>query len=144
MFSLPVSSTWNPAPNPRSAAMRPRVVTTPSLGRRIPATILSSVVLPDPFGPMRPSVRPSGTSKEMLRSAQNVSEDVRHRMIRSFRLVGRSENRRNRLPMSSTTMAGGEEGTSELLGEVAGEMEERSPGQGQHDHRAPGHRAQQP
>ena len=70
--------------------MRPRVVTDPSVGRRIPPMILSSVVFPEPFGPSRPSVLPSPTSSETSRSAQNSSAWTRNRMIRSFSDVGRS------------------------------------------------------
>ena len=52
--------------------------------------ILSSVVLPEPFGPMRPRVDPSGTSNVTSRSAQKSSDFVRKRMRRSFTEVGRS------------------------------------------------------
>ena len=36
--------------------MRPRVVIRPDVGRMIPATVFSSVVLPEPFAPISPAV----------------------------------------------------------------------------------------
>src|SRR6266542_1230270 len=104
-FSRPVSSGWKPAARARSAAIRPRVITLPLLGRRMPAMILRSVVLPDPFGPISPSVLPSGTSNETSWSAQRSSARRRKRTTRSLRDVGRSRYRRNRLLTPSTATA---------------------------------------
>ena len=50
--------------------MRPRVTTRPVVGCRMPLTICSSVLLPQPFGPTRLSVSPFSTSKPMSLSAQ--------------------------------------------------------------------------
>ena len=50
--------------------MRPRVTTRPAVGCRIPLTICSSVLLPQPLGPTRPSVSPFSTWKPISRSAQ--------------------------------------------------------------------------
>ena len=50
-FSRPLNSGLKPAPNSSRAAMRPRVTTRPLVGCRMPATICSSVLLPEPFGP---------------------------------------------------------------------------------------------
>src|SRR5436305_1469064 len=50
--------------------MRPRVTTRPIVGCKIPLTICSRVLLPQPFGPTSPSVSPLSTVKLMSRSAQ--------------------------------------------------------------------------
>ena len=60
-FSRPEISGWKPAPSSISAEMRPSTLTVPSDGLVMPATSLSSVLLPDPLRPMTPSVRPFGT-----------------------------------------------------------------------------------
>ena len=54
MFSRPEISGWKPAPSSISAEMRPSTVTWPSVGRVMPATHLSSVLLPDPLRPITP------------------------------------------------------------------------------------------
>ena len=41
--------------------MRPRVTTRPVVGCRMPLTICSSVLLPQPLGPTSPSVSPFST-----------------------------------------------------------------------------------
>src|SRR5439155_13574947 len=69
-FSRPENSGLKPAPNSSSAAMRPRVTTPPVVGCRMPATICSSVLFPQPFGPTSPSVSPFSTVKSISRSAQ--------------------------------------------------------------------------
>ena len=48
-----MNSGLKPAPSSSSAAMRPRVTTRPVVGCRIPLTICSSVLLPQPLGPTR-------------------------------------------------------------------------------------------
>ena len=50
MFSRPEISGWNPAPSSSSAASLPRTATEPRVGRTMPASSLSSVDLPEPFG----------------------------------------------------------------------------------------------
>ncbi len=49
--------------------MRPLVVTSPAVGRRMPASTLSSVDLPEPLAPMRPTVVPRSISTDTSRSA---------------------------------------------------------------------------
>lgn len=56
-----------------SGATPPRILAWPSSGSMTPAIILSSVLLPLPLPPTRPTASPLLTSKEMLRRAQNVS-----------------------------------------------------------------------
>ena len=53
-FSRPVKSGWKPAPSSSSEPMRPSALTRPAVGLMIPAISRSSVVLPEPFRPMRP------------------------------------------------------------------------------------------
>src|SRR2546427_1858631 len=43
--------------------------TAPSLGGSMPAIMLSSVVLPDPFGPMMPTISPRSTPKDTSETA---------------------------------------------------------------------------
>jgi hypothetical protein len=45
--------------------------TEPSLGRNVPEIKLKIVLLPDPFGPMRPRISPSTTSKLTRLTATN-------------------------------------------------------------------------
>src|SRR5260370_18552313 len=42
----------------------------PAVGRSAPATRLKVVLLPDPFGPMRPTISPSRTSKDTRLTAR--------------------------------------------------------------------------
>ncbi|GIU90720.1 MAG: hypothetical protein KatS3mg010_1819 [Acidimicrobiia bacterium] len=85
MFSRPVSSGWKPAPSSSSAASRPRVTISPCVGWRMPATHLSSVDLPDPLWPSRPTVAPCSTSNSTSRTAQKSSYGTRPKwIIRSF------------------------------------------------------------
>src|SRR5712692_9570150 len=53
------------------AISAPRKRTDPALGRSAPATRLKRVLLPEPFGPMRPRNSPSATSKETPFTAVN-------------------------------------------------------------------------
>src|SRR5713226_1730848 len=62
-FSRPEISGWNPAPSSISADTRPFTATLPLVGFVMPATSLSAVLLPDPFGPTTPKVRPNGSGK---------------------------------------------------------------------------------
>ena len=63
-----------------SAETRPSTVTRPLVGRVMPATHLSIVLLPDPFRPTMPYVAPFGTEKVTPFSAWNVSSGRRSRM----------------------------------------------------------------
>src|SRR6266540_952735 len=103
-FSLPVSSGWNPAPSSSKAASRPRCRTIPEVGRRIPATILSRVVLPEPLCPIRPSELPSGTWTDTSRRAQKSSARNREWRTLALREVGRSRYSRNFLDRKSTRL----------------------------------------
>jgi hypothetical protein len=49
----------------------------PLVGRVMPATSFNIVLLPDPFGPMIPYVRPGGTVNDTSFSAWNVSSAFR-------------------------------------------------------------------
>ena len=53
-FSRPEISGWNPAPSSISAEIRPSTATVPVVGRVMPETHLSSVLLPEPFRPITP------------------------------------------------------------------------------------------
>src|SRR6266849_4495639 len=53
------------------AISAPRKRTDPALGRSAPAMRLKRVLLPEPFGPMRPRNSPSATSKETPFTAVN-------------------------------------------------------------------------
>ena len=63
MFSRPENSGWNPAPSSSSDAMRPFVSTSPTVGRVMPVSSFSRVLLPAPFSPMIPTVAPWGMSR---------------------------------------------------------------------------------
>ena len=67
----------SPGGTRRRARSAPRSGRRPSpcrcVGLVMPATSFSSVLLPDPFRPMTPSVRPRGTVNETSSSAVNVS-----------------------------------------------------------------------
>ncbi len=79
-FSRPEISGWNPAPSSISAEMRPWTATVPVVGLVMPATSLSSVLLPEPLRPMTPSVRPRGTLKLTSCTAEKVSSGLRSRI----------------------------------------------------------------
>ena len=70
VFSIPVSSPWNPVPTSSSEPTRPRVRQTPSVGVVMPLMTLSSVLLPAPLEPMIPSAVPSSTLNDTSRSDQ--------------------------------------------------------------------------
>ncbi len=70
MFSRPVSSGWNPVPTSRMLPTRPRIVAVPLVGGVIRVRILSSVDLPAPFRPMKPTTSPSSISNETSCRAQ--------------------------------------------------------------------------
>src|ERR1700752_2790261 len=58
----------------RPAISRPRKRTEPALGLSAPAIRLKVVLLPEPFGPMRPRISPSATSKETFLTARKPSK----------------------------------------------------------------------
>src|SRR5215210_1189987 len=70
MFSRPVNSALNPAPSANSATSRPFTSTVPSVGCRMPETMLRRVLLPAPLRPMIPRVVPGSTSRFMSLRAQ--------------------------------------------------------------------------
>src|SRR5918998_2949443 len=70
MFSRPVNSALNPAPSAKSATSRPSTSTVPSVGCRMPETMLRRVLLPAPLRPMIPRVVPFSTSRFMSLRAQ--------------------------------------------------------------------------
>ncbi len=63
MLSRPENSGWKPAPSSSSEATRPCTASSPSVGRVMPVSSLSSEDLPAPFSPMIPTVEPCGTSR---------------------------------------------------------------------------------
>src|SRR5436309_6415473 len=56
------------------AISRPRKRTDPAVGRSAPAMRLKVVLLPEPFGPIRPRISPSATSKETFLTAGKPSK----------------------------------------------------------------------
>src|SRR5690348_5306186 len=52
----------------------PRKRTEPALGLSAPAIRLKVVLLPEPFGPIRPRISPSATSKETFLTARKPSK----------------------------------------------------------------------
>ena len=79
-FSRPVNSGWNPAPSSSSDATRPPTATCPRVGLMIPATSLSSVVLPEPLRPTSPTASPGAASRSTPESAQTSSPRPRPRV----------------------------------------------------------------
>lgn len=60
-----MNSGLNPAPSSNSADTLPLTCTVPEVGLRIPQIICSSVLLPDPFGPMIPTVSPQDIERHV-------------------------------------------------------------------------------
>jgi hypothetical protein len=54
-----------------SAPSLPRTETCPRSGQKMPPIIFSNVVLPEPLGPMSPTVSPRLTSSDTSSTAQN-------------------------------------------------------------------------
>src|SRR5260221_6812479 len=73
MFWRPLRSGWNPVPTSSSAPTRPPSTAIPSVGEVIRASILSSVLLPEPLRPITPMTCPGGTSKDTFLSAHIAS-----------------------------------------------------------------------
>ena len=92
-FSRPEISGWKPAPSSMSAEMRPCTSTVPVVGLVMPATSLSSVLLPEPFRPMTPSVRPAGSVNDTSFTAENVSSgsEIADEAARQQRALERRE-----------------------------------------------------
>src|SRR5262245_9366562 len=64
-----------------SEADLPRMVTSPSVGKRSPRSSLRVVVLPDPFGPSRPKTSPLCTSRLNELSARTFFRPQKSRYI---------------------------------------------------------------
>ena len=79
-FSRPVSCGWKPAPVAIRPAIRPRVMTVPASGRITPLISLSSVLLPEPLSPIRPTDSPCSTVKDTSLTAVNFSVSGSRRM----------------------------------------------------------------
>ena len=73
MFSRPVSSGWKPVPTSSSEPTRPVTSAQPAVGSVIRERIFSSVLLPAPLWPIRPTTSPCSIVSETSRSAQSVS-----------------------------------------------------------------------
>ena len=73
MFSRPEISGWKPAPSSIRAEIRPRTSTVPVVGLVMPATSLSSVLLPEPLRPIRPTVLPGTTASDTPSTARSTS-----------------------------------------------------------------------
>ncbi len=103
----PGTSGPTPARSPRSkgrsrSSDRPRRLTLPP-ARAKPHTASMRVVLPAPFGPMRPTISPRWTSKETSSTA--VTPPYRTTMCRSDRTVSSVSAATGRLGLSATTGA---------------------------------------
>ena len=70
-FSRPVRIGLKPAPRAIKPPTRPRIVIRPSSGLMSPFSIFKSVLLPEPFGPIRPTHSPRRTWRSMSCNAQN-------------------------------------------------------------------------
>ena len=95
----PVSSGWKPVPTSSSVATRPRSSMRPSVGSVIRASSLSSVLLPAPFGPIRPTTSPGATSSDDV--AQRPERLRRRRAVAR----GRRESAAQRVPICSDSSA---------------------------------------
>ena len=71
-FCRPVNSGWKPEPSSRIEATFPRTANEPAVGAVMPARILSSVLLPAPFSPMRARPSPRGSAKVTPSRAWNL------------------------------------------------------------------------
>ena len=73
MFSLPVKSGWNPAPNSNKEVNFPSISILPLLGYKIFVIIFNNVLLPQPFVPINATVSPFLISKEISSNTKCVS-----------------------------------------------------------------------
>src|SRR5712692_8739360 len=105
----------------------PRKRTEPEEAVRVPDTQLKQVVLPEPFGPMRPRISPSCTSKETALSAvkppkrlvSRVTVSISWRSRRRYDVDVGEKLRRGPLrppPMYSYRAANGDEAGSSTGG----------------------------
>src|SRR5579883_1721988 len=80
---------WKVRPSPTRAATgagtpvtsRPPRRTWPASGVSMPVTVLTSVVLPEPLGPISPTISPASTWKVMPRSAWTPPKDLARPVI---------------------------------------------------------------
>ena len=72
MFSRPVSSGWKPVPTSRREPTRPVTSPQPAEGSVMRERIFSSVLLPAPLWPIRPTTSPWPISTETSRSAHRA------------------------------------------------------------------------
>ncbi len=73
IFSLPVRSGWNPAPNSKSADTLPSMLIFPEFGWIIFEISFKRVLLPEPLGPIIPKVSPCLIEKDTSSKARNSS-----------------------------------------------------------------------
>ena len=83
-FSRPVKSGWKPAPSSSIEATVPPISTVPDWGGMIPASTLSSVLLPEPFWPTIATASPGA----------DVEVDVAHRPAAPWRRWRRRRSER--------------------------------------------------
>ena len=102
-FSRPEKSGWKPAPSSSSEPMRPPTATWPSVGLMIPAIRRSSVDLPEPLRPTRPTASPGSTASDTSASAWTSAASVRPPSTNSsFRLRASFARTRKRRETPST------------------------------------------
>src|SRR5580765_7829559 len=117
-FSRPVKSGWNPAPSSSSVPILPPTSTRPCVGLMIPATMRSSVLLPEPFRPTSARPLPGSAAKETSRSAHTSAGRLCERssatLLSVFVPRTRTRKRRDR---PSTRISPGRTGTELLVDE---------------------------
>ena len=79
MFSRPLRSECRPARTSSSAPSRPFTSTLPAYGYITPVRIFSSVDLPDPLAPTRPTAEPGSISRSMSFNTQRYFSRSRRR-----------------------------------------------------------------
>src|SRR5260370_11954765 len=92
----------------RRVSPPPRSVIEPAVGARAPEMQLKQVVFPEPFGPMRPRISPSATSKETVLSAMNPPKRFVSAEIVSTVLFERRLCRRNSVAGGEASEGGGQ------------------------------------
>ena len=108
IFSLPVKSGSNPAPNSINGAIAPLTETFPMVGSRTPAIIFSNVLFPEPLEPIRAKESPLEILKEISFKAQKSSLCILcETFLRkySFKLSTLSEASENFIETFSTSIA---------------------------------------
>src|SRR5437764_15383334 len=90
VLPMPACATRYAGSPPISA---PRKRTEPTVGFSAPAIRLKVVLLPEPFGPIRPRISPSATSKETFLTARKPSKLLVSPSTLSTYRVKRSELR---------------------------------------------------